>query len=37
VMSDAAAGRTLLSADPRSVPAADIDQIELRGTAPAPF
>jgi predicted amidohydrolase YtcJ len=37
VMSDAAAGCTLLSADPRSVSAADIDQIELRGTAPAPF
>jgi hypothetical protein len=37
VMSDAAAGRTLLSADPRTEPVADIDQIELRGTAPAPF
>ena len=37
VMSDEGAGRTLLSADPRTVPAADIDQIEVHGTAPVPF
>lgn len=36
-MSDEAAGRTLLSADPRAVPAAEIDQIEVLGTAPVPF
>jgi predicted amidohydrolase YtcJ len=34
---DDAAGRTLLSADPRRVPAAELDQIEIRGTEPAPF
>jgi predicted amidohydrolase YtcJ len=34
---DPAAGRTLLSADPMQVPAANLDQIEIRGTEPAPF
>jgi predicted amidohydrolase YtcJ len=34
---DPAAGRTLLSADPVRVPAADLDQIEVRGTEPPPF
>jgi predicted amidohydrolase YtcJ len=37
VMSDAAAGQTLLSADPRAVVPDAIDQIEVLGTAPAPF
>lgn len=37
VMSDEEAGRTLLSADPRTVPAAEIDQIAVHGTAPVPF
>jgi predicted amidohydrolase YtcJ len=37
VMSDEAAGCTLLSADPRSIPVAEIDQIEVHGTAPVPF
>lgn len=37
VMSDEAAGRTLLSADPRTIPVAEIDQITVRGTAPMPF
>lgn len=37
VMSDEGAGRTLLSADPRTVPAPDIDQIAVHGTAPVPF
>ena len=36
-MSDEAAGRTLLSADPRSISVAEIDQIEVHGTAPVPF
>ncbi len=35
MMTDPAAGRTLLSADPRT--AGDIDRIEVAGTAPAPF
>jgi predicted amidohydrolase YtcJ len=35
MMTDPAAGQTLLSADPRT--AADIDRIEVAGTAPAPF
>jgi len=35
MMTDPAAGQTLLSADPRT--AAQIDQIEVAGTAPAPF
>src|SRR5262245_1519562 len=34
---DPAAGRTLLSADPMRVPTADLDQIEVCGTEPAPF
>jgi predicted amidohydrolase YtcJ len=37
LMTDPAAGQTLLTADPRSVPAAEIDQIEVLGTRPAPF
>ena len=37
LLSDERAGRTLLSADPRTVPAGQIDQIEVRGTAPMPF
>jgi hypothetical protein len=37
IMSDPGAGRTLLSADPRTVPPGQIDQIEVRGTSPAPF
>jgi hypothetical protein len=36
-MSDEAAGRTRLSADPRTIPVAEIDQITVRGTAPMPF
>jgi predicted amidohydrolase YtcJ len=34
---DPAAGRTLLSADPVRVPAAELDQIEVRGTEPFRF
>jgi predicted amidohydrolase YtcJ len=34
---DPAAGQTVLSADPVLAPAADLDQIEVRGTEPAPF
>ena len=37
VMSDERAGQTILSGDPRAVPATDIDQIEVLGTAPLPF
>jgi predicted amidohydrolase YtcJ len=37
LLSDPAAGTTLLSADPRAVQPAAIDRIEVRGTAPAPF
>jgi predicted amidohydrolase YtcJ len=37
LLSDPAAGTTLLTADPRAVPAAAIDQIDVLGTAPAPF
>ena len=37
LMTDPAAGQTMLSADPRTVAPDDIDQIELLGTAPAPF
>ncbi|MGO8885634.1 MAG: hypothetical protein ACLP7J_10050 [Streptosporangiaceae bacterium] len=33
----AAAGSTMLTADPRSGPAADIDRIEVLGTEPVPF
>jgi Amidohydrolase family len=36
-MSDPAAGQTLLTADPRRVVPEDLDQIEVLGTAPAPF
>ncbi len=35
--SDPQAGQTYLSADPRAIPASEIDQIEVLGTAPAPF
>jgi hypothetical protein len=35
--SDPAAGETWLSADPLAVPAAQIDRIEVLGTAPVPF
>ena len=37
LLTDAAAGQTLLSADPRAIPAAAIDQVEVLGTRPAPF
>lgn len=37
LMSDPSAGHTLLSADPRAVPPAQIDLIEVRGTQPRPF
>lgn len=37
MMTDPAAGQTMLSADPRAVPAAAIDGIEIAGTAPVPF
>jgi predicted amidohydrolase YtcJ len=37
MMTDPAAGQTMLSADPRAVPPAAIDEIEIAGTAPAPF
>ena len=37
LLTDEAAGRTLLSADPLSIPAAEIDQIEVLGTRPEPF
>jgi hypothetical protein len=37
LMSDAAAGETYVSADPRLVPAADIDRLEVGGTSPRPF
>jgi hypothetical protein len=36
-MSDERAGRTVLTADPRAVPAAEIDRIEVLGTAPVQF
>jgi predicted amidohydrolase YtcJ len=36
LLTDGTAGETLLSADPRTT-AADIDQIEVRGTMPVPF
>jgi predicted amidohydrolase YtcJ len=36
-MTDPAAGRTRLSADPRQVPAAELDRIEVLGTSPVPF
>ena len=34
---DRAAGQSVLSADPRRVPAGELDRIEIRGTKPAPF
>lgn len=37
LLTDPAAGHTLLSADPRTIPAADIDQIEVHGTSVNPF
>ncbi|HLX50817.1 MAG TPA: amidohydrolase family protein [Streptosporangiaceae bacterium] len=37
LMTDAAAGQTLLSADPRSVPAGELDQVRVAGTAPVLF
>jgi predicted amidohydrolase YtcJ len=37
LMTDPAAGQTLLSADPRAVPADAIDDIEVLGTRTAPF
>jgi predicted amidohydrolase YtcJ len=37
LMSDPAAGQTLLSADPRLRPAEEIDDIEVLGTVPVPF
>jgi predicted amidohydrolase YtcJ len=37
MMTDPAAGLTMLSADPRAVPPAAIDEIAVAGTAPAPF
>jgi predicted amidohydrolase YtcJ len=37
MMTGAAAGRTLLSADPCAVPPAEIDQITVAGTEPASF
>ena len=36
LMTDSAAGRTLVTADPRATPGR-IDAIEVTGTAPAPF
>jgi hypothetical protein len=36
-MTDPAAGQTLLTADPRAVPAAEIDTIGVLGTLPASF
>ena len=37
LLTDESAGQTLLSADPRTVPATDLDTIEVRGTSPLPF
>jgi predicted amidohydrolase YtcJ len=37
MMTDLAAGQTMLSADPRAVPPEAIDEIEIAGTAPEPF
>jgi hypothetical protein len=37
LLTDATAGQTRLSADPRTVPAADLDHIEVLGTSPLPF
>jgi hypothetical protein len=37
LLTDAAAGQTLLSADPREIPTAAIDRVEVLGTPPEPF
>jgi predicted amidohydrolase YtcJ len=37
LMSDITAGQTQLSTDPQTIPAQEIDQIEVRGTKPRPF
>jgi predicted amidohydrolase YtcJ len=37
LLTNAAAGETLLSADPRAVPDTDIDRIQVHGTKPVPF
>jgi predicted amidohydrolase YtcJ len=37
LMSDPAAGQTVLTADPRMAPPGELDLIEVLGTAPAPF
>ena len=37
LMSDSEAGETFLSADPRAIPAAAIDQVEVSGTNTRPF
>jgi predicted amidohydrolase YtcJ len=37
LMTDATAGQTLLSADPRTVPAGDLDEVQVAGTAPVSF
>jgi len=37
IMSDPAAGQTLVTADPRAVAPQEIDRIEVLGTRPAPF
>ena len=37
LMTDAAAGQTLLSADPRAAATGEIDQIGVLGTRPVPF
>lgn len=36
-MTDAGAGQTLLTADPRTLPAEQIDTVEVLGTQPVPF
>lgn len=37
LLSDSAAGHTLVSADPRTIPPAEIDKVTVRGTAAKPF
>ena len=37
LLTDQAAGDTLLTADPRLADGDDVDRIEVRGTAPRPF
>lgn len=37
LMSDPSSGQTLLTSDPRVLPPADIDQVQVLGTAPVPF